>query len=279
MKPLVSVIVPTKNSKPFLEACLQSIMAQTYPKIELVVIDNNSTDKTKEVATKYTKLVFNKGPERSAQRNYGAKKSKGEYLLFIDSDMELSSMVVEDCVKQFHDKNKAGVIIPEKSFGEGFWAKCKVLERSFYIGIDWMEAARFYSRSAFDLVGGYDEANTGTEDYDLPHRLQNQFGSSSIGRIGAYINHNERRISLFGTCKKKYYYARNLRMYKDKPENKSYFSSQVSLVTRYKVFFRDPKKLFYNPTIGLGMLFMKTAEFAFGGIGYLGSSNALKRHT
>jgi glycosyltransferase involved in cell wall biosynthesis len=43
-QPLVSVIVPTKNSSQFLEACLQSIKEQTYPHIELIVVDNNSTD-------------------------------------------------------------------------------------------------------------------------------------------------------------------------------------------------------------------------------------------
>ena len=80
-KPLLSVIVPTKNSERFLERCLKSIKSQTYKNLEIIVVDNNSNDKTKEIAEKYTKLVFNKGPERSAQRNFGVLKSKGEFVL------------------------------------------------------------------------------------------------------------------------------------------------------------------------------------------------------
>ena len=79
--PLVSVIITTKNSSRTLETCLKSIKDQTYKNIELIVIDNNSIDNTKEIAKKYTNKVFNYGPERSAQRNFGAKQAKGEYLL------------------------------------------------------------------------------------------------------------------------------------------------------------------------------------------------------
>lgn len=76
-QPLVSVIVPTYNSEKFIGACLESIKNQMYTNIELIVVDNNSTDKTKEIAWRYTDKVFNKGPERSAQRNFGAKNSIG----------------------------------------------------------------------------------------------------------------------------------------------------------------------------------------------------------
>src|SRR5690242_13999566 len=95
---LVSVIVPTKNSQHFLDACLRSIKNQSYKNIELIVVDNNSTDKTKNIAKKYTKRVYNKGPERSAQRNFGASVSKGAYVVFIDSDMQLTKNVIKNCV-------------------------------------------------------------------------------------------------------------------------------------------------------------------------------------
>ena len=88
--------------------------------------------------------------------------------MFIDSDMVLSGDVVSACAaQQYHGTYKA-IVIPEESFGVGFWAQCKKLERSFYIGVDWMEAARFFERRAFEEMGGYNEKNTGTEDYDLP---------------------------------------------------------------------------------------------------------------
>src|SRR5262245_48197635 len=98
---LVSVIVTTKNNTATLDDCLKSIVKQqSYRPIELIVVDNFSTDDTQEIAKKYTSNVFVKGPERSTQRNYGVKKAKGEYVMIIDSDMNLSPKVIEQCVKE-----------------------------------------------------------------------------------------------------------------------------------------------------------------------------------
>jgi len=270
-KPLVSVIVPTKNSSEFLDKCLKSIKNQTYKKIEIIVVDNNSTDKTKEIAKKYTKLVFNKGPERSAQRNFGVLKSKGGYLLFIDSDMKVSKKVIEECVNIFKIQTSkfkiGGIIIPEISIGDNFWAKCKMLERSFYVGVDWIEAARFFSKKIFEEFKGYDEEQTGTEDFDLPQRIKEKYGENSMLRINSYIFHDEGRLPLFYTLKKKFYYARTIGVYSNLKSNREYLSKQSNILERYKLFFSNPLKLFNNPIVGVGMLFMKTAEFTVGGIG------------
>lgn len=59
----------------------------------------------------------------------------------------------------------------------------------------------------------------------------------------------------------------NLQVYKK--NNEKYFNKQSSILEKYKLFFSDPKKLFENPVVGFGMLFMKTCEFGAGGIGYL----------
>jgi len=266
-QPLVSVIVPTKNSAKFLDACLQSIKDQTYKNIELIVVDNNSTDNTKQIAKKYTDKVYNHGPERSAQRNYGVRWGKGEYVLIIDSDMELSKDVIAACVKEALSRDDIkGIIIPEESFGEGFWAKCKKLERSYYVGLDWMEAARFFHHRVYDDMGGYDEKNTGTEDYDLPQRIEAKY-PNSIARILPLILHNEQKISLLKTCSKKFYYAQRLNRYAQKEANKASFKLQSNPLQRYKLFFSQPAKLFSSPLVGIGMIYMKTCEFASGGMG------------
>lgn len=269
-KPLVSVIIPTYNSEKFLEGCLESIKKQIYPHIELIVVDNNSKDTTKEIAKKYTEKVFNQGPERSAQRNFGVKQSKGEYVVIIDSDMHLSEKVIEACIEKMQENpHIKGLVIPEESFGEGFWAQCKKLERSFYVGIEWMEAGRFFERKTFEEMNGYDEENTGTEDYDLPQRIKEKYGKESIGSIQEFILHNEMKISLVKTCKKKFYYAQKLDAYQSQKANIENFSKQSNPLERYKLFFSKPKKLFEDPILGLGMLFMKTCEFGFGGMGYV----------
>jgi glycosyltransferase involved in cell wall biosynthesis len=268
-QPLVSVIVSTFNSSPFLDACLRSIKEQSYENIELIVVDNNSRDNTKEVAHRYTKKVFNYGPERSAQRNYGVRMSKGSLLLIIDSDMELSPGVVNTCVIEYIKSGFKSIVIPEESFGEGLWAQCKKLERSFYIGVAWMEAARFFERVTFQEMKGYDEQNTGTEDYDLPQRIVFKYGDKVVGRVDDLIYHNEQRISLVKTCKKKFYYAKKMYLYKSNAANIGNFKLQSNPINRYKIFLSDPIKLLSNPIIGIGMLFMKSCEYASGGVGYI----------
>ncbi len=271
-RPLVSIIVPTKNSASTLKACLKSINSQSYSNRELIVVDNNSIDETKSIANTYTQLVYDKGPERSAQRNYGARKAKGEYLLFIDSDMVLSRDVVSECVQAVNiNKTLVGLIIPEESVGEGFWAKCKTLERSFYLGVEWMEGARFFSKNAFWQFKGYDETQTGTEDFDLPQRIKSKMGKEKIGRIDSVIYHMEGKLSLIYTLQKKYYYTKTARKYLLNSVNKMYFNKQSSIIERYMLFFSNPRKLCSNPIIGIGMLFMKTTEFVAGGLGYLQS--------
>lgn len=264
---LASVIVPTYNSSKFLGACLHSIKSQSYKNIELIVVDNNSTDSTKEIARKYTDKVFNKGPERSAQRNYGVAQAGGEFVAIIDSDMKLSERVIENCVGKIEsDRSLVSIIIPEESYGEGFWAQCKKLERSFYVGVGWMEAARFFRKDAYEQAGGYDEGMVSGEDWDLSQRI---LKIGRIGRIDDFIFHNEGRISLLNTIRKKFYYAQRFSCYRKKNKGTAVVRNQTGIVSRYWLFLSQPVRLLKNPLLGIGMLFMKTCEFGFGGLGYI----------
>jgi glycosyltransferase involved in cell wall biosynthesis len=264
---LVSVIVTTRNNHATLEACLRSIAAQTYAPIELVVVDRDSTDDTKEIARRYTGHVLNRGPERSAQRNYGVAGAKGKYVAIIDSDMELDPEVIAACVAAMHRETRtAGIIIPEESFGKGFWAQCKRLERSFYIGIDWIEAARFFDRETYMAAGGYDEAMVSGEDWDLSRRVAER---GNLARITPFIHHNEGELRLWRTLKKKAYYAGQARSYFAKNDVGVKLTAKAGPLQRYKLFFSRPHKLFKDPLTAAGMLFMKTCEFGFGAAGYL----------
>ncbi len=265
--PLVSVIVPTLNSAKTLERCLTSIRTQTYPSIELIVVDNFSTDSTAEIARRLCDKVYQQGPERSAQRNRGAKEASGEWVVFIDSDMVLTENVISDCVAVASEEI-SGVIIPEESFGEGFWAQCKKLERSFYVGVDGIEAARFIRCDVFDRIGGYDETMVSGEDWDLSQRTARE---GKLARIASFILHDEGRLSLTRTLRKKFYYARQFGAYLARNLDSKELGGQVGIVRRYMLFFRQPGKLFAHPIRGLGMLFMKTAEFGVGGLGLIAS--------
>ncbi|MFX0206350.1 MAG: glycosyltransferase, partial [Candidatus Hodarchaeota archaeon] len=207
--PLVSIIIPAFNEEAVIGRLLKSISTQSYSRLEVLIVDDGSTDKTVKIARKYTDKVFERRhAERSVQRNFGAKRAKGKYLLFLDADMELEKGVVKECVEKMEsDKRIGSIVIPEKSVAKTFWEKVKAYERSFYNleGDSTTDAARFFSKEAFKKAGGYDETITGPEDWDLPETVKNL--GYKIGRVKAKINHFERIPSLRSLLKKKYYYA------------------------------------------------------------------------
>lgn len=264
-KPLVSIIIPTRNSAQFLEACLKSIKDQTYKNIEIIVVDNHSTDDTLKIAKKFTNKIFTKGPERSTQRNFGAYKACGIYVFFVDSDMELDKSVVSKCVDIINkNKNIKGIVIPEESFGTGFWSKCKALEKKLYLNIPWIESPRFFLKKTFHDIGNFDEKLTGLEDFDIGNRLRLYY-PNSIGRSSSFIYHNEQNLSLFKTISKKFYYSQNIFYYQNK--YKTEFLKQINLINRYRLLSNNINLLLKNPVISIGFMIMKFFEFLSFAIG------------
>lgn len=249
MKPLVSVIVTTKNNASMIDRCLSSITRQMYKRIELIVVDNFSTDRTFEVAQTFTSNVFRHGPERSAQRNFGSRKAKGTHLLFIDSDMELTPGVVADCV--YASKSFVALVIPERFVGEGFWSRCKILEKSCYTGGEEHVAARFFAKNTFVKIEGYDEQLTGPEDIDLHKRV---LSAGKIGTTSALIVHHEGRLTLWNIVKKRYYYSLTLKRYLKKHPQTGEFTFFRS------AFLKQWRRLLHDPIHLVGMLIMRFCE-------------------
>lgn len=88
--PLVSVVIPTYNHAQFLPAAIESVRAQTYAPVEIIVVDDFSTDNTEEVVTRYAPHVTyiksaNKGIVATS-RNVGTRAARGEYIAFLDAD-------------------------------------------------------------------------------------------------------------------------------------------------------------------------------------------------
>lgn len=264
-KPLVSIIITTKNSARTIGKLLKSIKDQSYRRIEIILVDNKSSDNTVGLTKKYTKLVFQKGPERSAQRNFGAKKSSGDYLLFIDSDMVLTKDVVKECVEKITKEKLLGaIVVPEKSFGNGFWTQAKIFEREINEGEDYLEAARFFPKKIFEQFNGYDESLTGPEDWDLPQKILKKY---KISRIRSLIFHDEGSHTLLGLARKKYYYGLSAHRYL-KNQKMNIINPRIIYFLRPS-FYRNWKKLLSHPIQTIGMLIMLSAETVGGGLGYL----------
>jgi len=261
--PLVSVIVPTKNNEGTIGQCLESIRGQTYSDIEVIVVDNYSTDGTSKIAENFGFKLLLKGPERNPQRNYGAQHASGEYLMFIDSDMELEPNVVADCVAKLQHEGTQAVTIPEVSFGEGFWTRCKALERSFYNDEETMALARFFEKSVFDAVHGFDERLVGFDDRDLHFRIVNNGGK--VSRSAAIIRHNEGRARIARLMRKKYLYGKTLHQYLSAhPDgrNTQWLLLRVTFVKHWG-------KLIRHPVLALGMALMQACELSAAAAGYL----------
>lgn len=87
--PLVSVIIPAYNYAHFLEGCLESVFAQTHTNLEVLVINDGSTDNTDEVAARYhgrIRYVSKENGGLPSARNAGLERARGEYVLFLDAD-------------------------------------------------------------------------------------------------------------------------------------------------------------------------------------------------
>lgn len=245
--PDVTVVVPTRNAARTLVACLKSLRAQTYP-CRIVVVDNGSTDGTSEIAERWADVVLEAGPERSAQRNFGARTHPADFLGFIDADMVLERSVVQEAVALLRD-GAGSVIIPERTVGTGFWVEVRAFERSFYIGSDAIEAPRFFRREVFERAGGFDEELTGAEDWDLGQTVRRL---APVARTAATIAHDEGSLSYLAACRKKAHYAIGVRRYLAKR------GARALLDASRRPWLSRPWKLASRR--GLGLLALKAGE-------------------
>ena len=133
--PLVSIIVPVYNTRDFVAACIDSLLAQTYGNVEIVAVDDGSTDGSAQVLSHYVQRTMVRVLSRSngglsAARNTGLGAAKGEYVMFVDSDDTLHPEAVERLVRiiQKHEadfvrfglhKIIVGVPVADRGFDDG----------------------------------------------------------------------------------------------------------------------------------------------------------------
>lgn len=264
--PIITVAIATFNSERTIEKCLLSIKKQTYPNIDIVVVDSLYYDKIKQekcrkIIEKYARY-FQDGPERSIQRNRGIKEAKGEYILIIDQDMYLAENIVKECYEKLISGNYIALTIPEISIGVGFWTKCVALERyvSTVLEEGMNECCRFFKKKDALTIGGFDTAIVGVEDSDFHYRLKMR---GKIGKIHELIYHDEGRTSFFGRVMKKYYYSRAFRKYLKRHPTiavSQFFPFKKAYIKHWAIFIR-------NPILTIGIIMLRSAEVIIGLIG------------
>ncbi len=185
MKPLVSVIIPTYNRKNFLEEALESVFSQDYRPLEVIVVDDGSTDDTPKLATRYP-IKYIRGPRRgpAAARNRGISVSHGEFVAFLDSDDLWRPEKIRRQVEFFEKKPGAVAVQTEEIWlrdgkrvnprkrhqkPDGFFFQ-RALELCLV-----SPSAVMLRRRVFAEIGLFDESFPVCEDYELWLRLSARY--------------------------------------------------------------------------------------------------------
>ena len=178
---LVSVVIPTYNRAVFLKEALASVLAQTYRPLEVIVVDDGSTDETPRLITRYPVVYHRKakgGP--ASARNRGILFSKGELIAFLDSDDLWLPEKVEKQVAFFERHPQEVAVQPEEIWiknGRRLFPKAKHRKPNGYFFHRAVKlcvvspSGIMLRRKVFEEIGLFDEAFPVCEDYELWLRL------------------------------------------------------------------------------------------------------------
>ena len=189
MKPYLSIVIATYNSAKTLPALLNSVLASKIKNYELILVDDGSTDETREVVQKFKKVGYfcieNSGPGKA--RDFGAQKAKGEILVFFDSDVVLFPETLKNIVKAFAKEEVKAVtgIWDKKQKRRDFFPRYKALrDWSYWLNEDFGKFSYLFStrvaairKKTYQEVGGFIQEEKGRdalEDINISFRINRQ---------------------------------------------------------------------------------------------------------
>jgi Glycosyl transferase family 2 len=201
---VVSVIITCFNQAHFLTDAIESCLAQTYPHVEIVVVDDGSIDNTGELVARYPRVRYvhqaNQGV--AGARNTGIRRSNGEFVVFLDGDDRLMPDALRVNVEHLIDRPACAFVSGEHRYIDADgqvlaeWARPTVtsdhyveLLKGNYIGCP---SAVMFRRAVFAAVGQFDERFVPCEDYELFLRVARRFPVCAHGELTAeYRKHGE----------------------------------------------------------------------------------------
>lgn len=214
---IVSVIVPCYNQAEYLDDALQSVLDQTFPNWECIIVDDDSPDHTKVVAQHWLQnderfsylKQDNKG--LSGARNFGISRAKGTFILPLDADDKISSDYLELAVKAFHENKSLKVVYSKaEKFGieSGFW-NLNSYSPNNLAKANMIFCSALFKRVDWERIGGYDEQmKGGLEDWEFwIHLLKTGGDVLQLDRICFYyrIKENSMIKDLESDTKKRLY--------------------------------------------------------------------------
>lgn len=178
---LASIVIPAYNAERTLARCLEACLEQSYPRVEVLVVDDGSTDGTAQIAGKYPVRYFrqeNRGP--AAARNKGAREAFGEILAFTDADCIPERAWIERLAAALDDGSGAAggtyaIANPESLLARMVHEEIVLRHTRLDRDPDFLGSFNVaFRKEVFDAAGGFDETFTmaSGEDNDLSYRLQ-----------------------------------------------------------------------------------------------------------
>ena len=257
----LSVVITTRNEEANIANCIRAFDA-VRDDVEIIVVDNASTDATKRIAAELGAKVIDKGPERSAQRNLGWRTATADWVVVLDADMILPRETIGEilvCCRQQSSAVEA-YWIPEVRTGRGIRVKARNFERSFYDGTS-IDALRLFHKSVLEKTGGYDEnLIAGPEDWELDIRVLATGAKCAV--LKNHLIHNEKQLTLKRMLEKKAYYSKSMAAYQAKWKGHPALKKQFGLSYRFLGVFIENgkwKKLIRHPILAFVMYFERFA--------------------
>jgi len=249
----LSVVITTRNEENNIANCIRAF-DPWRDEVEVIVVDNFSTDRTKEIARSLGAKVLDKGPERSAQRNLGWRTAQADWVVVLDADMILPRETVEEILGLGENSDICAYWIPEVRSGTGIRTKARNFERSFYDGTC-IDALRLFHKRVLAETGGYDEnLIAGPEDWELDIRVLATGAKCAV--LKNHLIHNEKRLSFKRMLEKKAYYSKSMAAYRAKWPGHPALRKQFGLYYRFLGVFVENgkwKKLVRHPLLALVM--------------------------
>lgn len=173
---MLSIVIPTFNEEHYIGKLLKNLRSQTYKDIEIIVADNNSTDKTRSIVKSYKAQIVD-GGHQGFGRNNGAKHAKGEIILFLDADVSLPKDFLEKGLKEFQERSADIACCYFDSRGFSFsmkllyslWNSSKYVRRDTKFP-DGEGQCLWIKKSVFKKVGGFDLKLKIAEDSEFIQR-------------------------------------------------------------------------------------------------------------
>lgn len=204
----VSIVIPCYNQGHFLSDAIESALNQTYPDIEVIVVDDGSTDDTKIVANKYPQVryIYQNNKHLSGARNTGIKSSKGKWIVTLDSDDKIHPTFVEKCLNEVELKGVDIVSTWLQTFGKENrrWGSVDIdpVWQNF-IQRNHINCCSLFSREMWSNLGGYDEnMKQGFEDWDFWRRATKR--GYKVRIVTDYLFfYRKHGVSMFAEAQKK----------------------------------------------------------------------------